>query len=405
MKLLFLLTQDLESPSGLGRYWPLAREMARLGYIVTVAALHSNYQALPRKCFKQDGVNIRYVAPMHVRKQGNIKSYYSTPRLLLLAARATWMLSWAALSVPSDIIHICKPHPMNGVAGLLGKFLRGRQVYLDCDDIEAQSNRFGTGWQKRGVAFFERWLPNHVHFITTHTQYNLSLLEAGGIPPERIYYISNGVDRQRFAHPDPRRVAALRNELGLDGKKVIAFIGSLSLTGHAVDLLLKAFVAINETYPESILLVVGGGEDYEALCSQARDLGIGNATIFRGRVSPEEVSLYYHLSDVSVDPVRDDAAARGRSPLKLFESWACGVPFVSGDLGDRKILIGDPPAGLLTQPGDPDSLAKAILKVLQNPKLATSFRQRGYDRVQDYYWEKLACKLDLIYQRNFRSPS
>ena len=34
MRIIFLLTQDLESPSGLGRYWPLAKELARLGVVV-----------------------------------------------------------------------------------------------------------------------------------------------------------------------------------------------------------------------------------------------------------------------------------------------------------------------------------------------------------------------------------
>ena len=399
MKVLFLLTQDLESPGGLGRYWPLARELARLGHTVTVAALHSNYEALPRKRFMQAGVNIWYVAPMHVRKRGNIKSYYSTPALLWVLARATWALSWVALSIPADIIHIGKPHPMNGLAGLLGQYLRGRRVYLDCDDIEGDVNRFGARWQKWIMVSFERWLPRRVHYITTHSYFIRSRLQANGIPSERIYYISNGVDRQRFVPPDLQKVAGLRGELGLDGKKVIAYVGSLSLAAHPVDLLLKAFVAIRQAQPESILLVVGGGEDYEGLRYQAQILGIASSTIFIGRVSPKDVSLFYYVSDVSVDPVYDDNVARGRSPLKLFESWACGVPFVSADVGDRRLLLGEPPAGLLASPGDPLSLAETILKILNDQDLAQTLSKRGLERVKTYFWDQLAVKLDEIYRR------
>jgi glycosyltransferase involved in cell wall biosynthesis len=401
MKILYLLTQDLESPSGLGRYWPLAREMAHLGNDVTVAALHSNYGELTYKRFKRDGVNIWYVAPMHVRKQGSIKKYYSTPRLLWIAARATWGLSRAALSLSADIIHICKPHPMNGVAGIIGRYFRGRQIYLDCDDYETQSNRFGAGWQKIGVSIFERWLPHHVHIITTHSEFLLSRLRADGIPPERIFYVPNGVDRQRFVPPDPQDVVVLRKKLGLEGKEVIAFIGSLSLAGHPVNLLLKAFVNIHKMRPESILMLVGGGEDFDELQSQAKSLGIGDATIFCGRVLPEDVRMYYFLSNVSVDPVYDDGAARGRSPLKLFESWACGVPFVSADVGDRRNLLGDPPAGLLAQPGDPISLAEMVLRVLNNQALAQSLKQRGLERVKFYFWDELAVKMNSIYQRKY----
>jgi hypothetical protein len=74
MKVLFLLTQDLESPSGLGRYFPLAREMALLGHQVTIAALHPDYQSLKIHRFDVEGVHVWYVAPMHVRKHGNVKS-------------------------------------------------------------------------------------------------------------------------------------------------------------------------------------------------------------------------------------------------------------------------------------------------------------------------------------------
>ena len=49
MRIHFLLTQDLESPSGLGRYFPMARELVRLGHQVTISALHSDYANLKHK--------------------------------------------------------------------------------------------------------------------------------------------------------------------------------------------------------------------------------------------------------------------------------------------------------------------------------------------------------------------
>jgi glycogen(starch) synthase len=120
---------------------------------------------------------------------------------------------------------------------------------------------------------------------------------------------------------------------------------------------------------------------------------------FCGRVPPGQVPLYYYLADVGVDPVHDDDAARGRSPLKLFESWVCGVPFVTADVGDRRLLLGDPPAGMLARPGDAGALAQAILAVLENPDLSQTLRQRGLARVPDYYWDHLAEELDGIYRK------
>ncbi len=402
MKVLFLLTQDLESPSGLGRYYPLARELARLGHQVTIAGLHPDYQSLENHHFELDRVHVWYVAPMHVHKIGNVKSYYPASKLLFLAAQATWQLSRAGSSIPADIVHIGKPHPMNSLAGLIAKYMRGRQVYLDCDDSETGAGHFTSRWQKWGVKFFEEKIPFWVDFITTNTHFNRDRIVGSGVSPQRVFYLSNGVDRTRFIPPATETLQELRNRLGLKGKKVVLFIGSLSRPSHPVDLLLEAFKQVSLVEPLARLLLVGGGDDYDCLVTQVQQMGLSDVVLLPGRVSPDKVVLYYHLADVSVDPVHNDNAARGRSPLKLFESWACGVPFVSADVGDRRMLLGSPPAGLLARPDDAESLADAIHQILADPGMAETFRQRGLERVRSYYWDQLARELDAIYQRNFR---
>jgi len=398
-RILFLLTQDLESPSGLGRYWPLARALAGHGYLVRIAALHPNWQGLSDRRYERDGVTVEYVAPMHVRKSGSQKQYYSSLGLLWVALRGTFALCRAVLRGSVDIIYICKPHPMNSLAGLLGRILRKGVLFLDCDDYEAGSNRFGAGWQQATVAFFERRMPRLVRLVTTNTHFMESKLIAWGTPAQHLVYLPNGVDHTRFGKSDPNEAARLRIHLGLEGKRVILYAGSLSLPSHPIDLLLEAFVQVHQSHPETALLVVGGGEDYPNLVEQAQTLGINQVTVFTGRVAPDRVPDYYALAEVSVDPVHDNDAARGRLPLKLFESWACGVPFVTCAVGDRQSLIGQPPAGMLTEKaGDPGSLAQAILQILDSPDLATWLRKRGLERVEEYTWERLATHLQKAYQ-------
>lgn len=398
MRILFLLTQDLESPSGLGRYWPMARQLAQRGHTVQIAALHSNYATLSPRRFARDGVLVNYVAPMHVRKQGSLKSYYAAPALLAVTARATLALAWAAMTAPADIIHIAKPHPMNSLAGLLAGVLRGRRVFLDCDDWEVGVGNFTSGWQRAIVAWFENRVPFAVERITTNTHFTRQRLLESGVSDHKISYISNGVEKDRFPPADPARLEALRREISLQGRPVIGFVGSLSRPGHPIELLLRAFARLRESIPQATLLIVGGGDDLPHLQTLANQMGIGATVTFTGRIPPQEISLFYRLADVQVDPVLDDAAARGRSPLKLFESWACGVPFVSADVGDRSLLLGNPPAGMLAQPGDADSLASVLLEVIQNPALSAQFVQRGFQQVEKYYWDTIAQQLDQVYR-------
>ncbi len=398
LKILFLLTQDLESPSGLGRYYPLAKGLVRLGHHVTIAALHSDFSSLTRPRQSIGGVHVHYVAPMHVRKRGSEKSYYPAGRLLSVAAAGTFRLAEEALSTPADLIHIGKPHPMNGAAGLAGRLRREIPVLLDCDDYEAGSGHFSGSWQRAGVAFFERWVPRFAARVTTNTHFMRGQLMQWGVPADRIAYLPNGVDLERFAPPDPQAVGALRQDLGLADKPVVVYIGSLSRPSHPVDLLLRAFKLVNQALPQAALLIVGGGEEHVRLVQMSAEMGLEEQVRFIGRVPPGEVGLYYALAQVSVDPVYDDPAARGRCPLKLFESWATGVPFVTADVGDRSALAGSPPAAVLAQPGDPESLAKAILAVLQDRELAEDLARRGAERVRDYTWQRLSRQASDLYR-------
>lgn len=398
MRITFLLTQSLESPSGLGRYWPLAKELARLGHQVTILALHHNYPALIRRHYVKEGVTVYYVGQMHVRKTGNQKFYFNTLQLLWISFWSILHLMWAALRVPTDVYHLGKPHPMNGLAVLLPYFLKRKPVYLDCDDYEAASNRFGGEWQRRIVAFFENNLPRLARGITVNTHFMAERLVSLGYPIERIVYVPNGVDRERFFMQKNEEVFQdLCDALDLCGRKIVLYMGSMSLASHAVDLLLESFACVMKAEPLAVLLLVGGGEDYETLRNSASALGLAGAVRFVGRVSPEQVPVYYQLADISVDPVRDTFAERARSPLKLFESWESGVPFVTADVGDRRRILGLPQAGGLAVPGDKSSLAEVILSLLVDEAKCQHLQQLGWQRIEAFYWNRLVSKFSEVY--------
>lgn len=398
MRIVFLLSQDLESPSGLGRYWPLGKELRQLGHDVTILALHPNYRALQpqAKDFIQEGVHVRYVGQMHVRKEGNQKSYFNQVHLLYVVVLGTLQLARAALRVRGDAYHVGKPHPMNGLAGLIASRLRRKPLYLDCDDFEAASNLFRSQWQARVVAFFERALPCASVGTTTNTRFMAGKLLDLGVPDDRVVYVPNGVERSRFCLARDDAVASIRDDLDLQARKVVLYLGSMSLTNHAVDLLLEAFAIVLRNQQRAVLLMVGGGEDYDVLRRQARALNLGGAVRFVGRVVPAMAPVYYRLADVSVDPVRDDLASRARSPLKVMESLVSATPVVTGDVGDRRQLLAAG-GGLLVSPGDATALAGALLRVLRDETLRDRLSAESRAVGERHYWDQLVFDFAKIY--------
>ncbi len=398
MRILMLATQDLESPSGVGRYYPLARELAQRGHRVWFVGLHPDFNNLAEKEFTLDGIQVIYAAQMHVQKSGSQKTYYSSAHLIQRATSATWALYKAARSVPAEILHIMKPHPMNSLAARAAQGNPIRKVLLDCDDQETAS-RFSGRWQRAGVAFFENHTPEWVDHITYHNSELEKFLLNRGIAPTKMSYLPNGVDLERMQIPHENEVRRLRSELGLDNLRVIAFVGSLSLTSHPINLLFEAVNLAQQAYPTIHLLVVGGGDDYEHLQQLARTMGISGRITFTGRIPHQETPLYYRLAEVVVDPVYDNQAGRTRLPIKLFESWALEVPFLTGDVGDRRLVLGDPPAGGLVPAGSAQALADEIMQLLDNKDLARQFCKRGVERRTIYDWRVLAQEMESIYHR------
>jgi glycosyltransferase involved in cell wall biosynthesis len=230
-----------------------------------------------------------------------------------------------------------------------------------------------------------------------NTRFTQERNAALGFPADKIVYVPNGVDRDRFAKVDPAKAQALRRELGLESKKVVAYVGSMSLVNHPVDLLLEAFAIVRRRCDDAVLILVGGGEDYDFLRRRAEELGSGEAAIFVGRVRPEAAPYYLAMADVSADPVHDDLTARARSPLKLFESMAVGTPVVTGDVGDRRNILGDGKAGLLVEAGDAQALAEGILAILEDSDLAHAAQEAALRLREKYYWHVLVRDFVKVY--------
>jgi glycosyltransferase involved in cell wall biosynthesis len=392
----FLLNQGLAGAGFIGRYFPLAKELVKLGHQVRLLAPHPAFSSVTQPHFWRDGVEVYYVGQMHVRKVGSRKTYMSQRELLKVVATTTWRMFRFAAKLPTDVYQICKAQPINGLAAVLAHcFHLRRPIFVDSDDYETEFSHYSATWQRYVVNGFEKALPRLARGVTAQTRFNVERNISYGVPAHRVLYVPNGVDRERFAEVDESDVRLLRTELGLDACKVVVYVGNLSLATHPVDLLLEAFAQVCQQERGVRLLIVGGGKDYDAVRAQVVKDGLSDGVRFTGRICPERVPAFYRLADVSVEPVRDDVVARARSPIKVFESMAVGTPVVAGDVGDRRKLLGD--AGMLVPAGDSDALAQGLLAVLQDNGARQQMAKAALVRRERYYWDVLVHDFVKVY--------
>jgi glycosyltransferase involved in cell wall biosynthesis len=156
-----------------------------------------------------------------------------------------------------------------------------------------------------------------------------------GAAPERARVLRTGVDLARFT-PD-RDGAGVRHELGIEpGDLVLFFMGWIyDFSG------LREVAATLDGAPPSVrLLIVGDGDDYQALCD-LRDAGLGDRLILTGRVPYRRIPELLAAADVCLLPFHTVPATEHIVPIKLYEYMAGGKPVVASPLPGVRRDVGE----------------------------------------------------------------
>lgn len=389
MQIVFLGTSGIDDASPRGRWLPIARELVRAGHRVDLALLHPTYDVLSPHRSTIEGVQVAHVGQMHVYGYPGHRRYFGPLKLLQVSLSGSLALARHTIGLRPDAIHIMKPQPINGLAGVLAARVLKRPFYIDCDDYEAAANRFSGAWQRRLVQWWEDHLPPKAQGVSVNTRFLYERCRQLGVVEQRIVYVPNGVDVARMPRVSDTMIHQLRDRLGLGDAPIIVYLGAMSTIAHGVDLLIDAFATVRHLLPQARLLMVGDGDDRVMLETHARTLGINDAIRWVGRVAPNETAVYLASAQCSVDPVHDSPGARARSPLKIVESLAQGVPVVTSDVGDRSEMLGGGSAGLLVSPGNAQALALALLRVLTEPELRARLASGARERAAAYEWRRL----------------
>lgn len=205
----------------------------------------------------------------------------------------------------------------------------------------------------------DRWsLPKADRVVTVCEAFAIGLVSMG-VPRERIHVQHNSI------RPEPPATAletqALRTKLGLDeGEHMILAVGRLSKEKAHIDLL-RAFEKLIDTHPDikARLVIVGDGPERGPLNEAAASLGIQDRVVFAGQSS--NVGVYYAAADVLVNPSHSEG-----SPYVLLEAMAAGLPIVASEVGGVPEMVQNNETALLVPAGDPQAMADAIVRVLNN---------------------------------------
>ncbi|MPZ48536.1 MAG: glycosyltransferase [Dehalococcoidia bacterium] len=243
---------------------------------------------------------------------------------------------------------------------------------------------------------FHHWLTRHalahadaitatgLHLATETTRY-----APRGTPVTVVPY---GVEMERFALTTARPA---RDE-------VVFGTASRLSPEKGIRYLIEAFALLRARYGDKVRLVIAGdttpapgGPDRRALEGLAEQLGVAGMVEFRGWVDHESLPAFLGELDVFVLPSIYEGFG-----VAALEASAMALPVVASNVHGIPDVVRDGATGLLVPPKDPQALADACARLVDDPALRQNLGSSGRAYTGEHYdWRQNAVQMERVYER------
>ncbi len=363
------------------RMLPMAQALVRRGHRVQISAPPIQNPQDAGRYDDFDGVGVWHTPLPQLPTPANVAAY-------------VWLLLRPVLADRPDILHLFKPKGYSGLAALAAQVIWPRlPLVVDTDDWEGRG-----GWNdlldyppyaRALFAWQERDLPRRADAVSVASRTLQTQIWGVGVPPERVFYLPNGIASLHPALPVPTAdrsptLLLYTRFWEFDVRDVIAML-----------------VPLCQAYPTLRLRVVGKGERGEErdLMKWAARAGVAKHIDNVGWAEPDDIPALLASADIALVPMDDTLINRARCSVKLLELMAAGVPVVAGRVGEVAEYIEHERSGLLVAPGRPAEMARATLWLLHNESLRAQLGTAAHERAERFHWDRLVEVAEQTYAK------
>ena len=208
-------------------------------------------------------------------------------------------------------------------------------------------------------------------------------------PPPSV--IPNGVSCRvtEYEAFEARRELEIASEAAL-----VVHVGNIRPhKGHGT--LIRAAASIKAARPDVVMVSIGAEKnpgDLERVRREAAELGVGETIRFLGR--RRDALRFVAAADVFLNPSDVEGL-----PLAVLEAMALGTPVVATSVGGVPSVVKDNETGLLVAPSEPESLARATLRLLADSEVAEKLAGAAREVVERAYsLEAMVLAQEAVYR-------
>jgi glycosyltransferase involved in cell wall biosynthesis len=288
-----------------------------------------------------------------------------------------------ARSLHPDVIHF---HSESEGAALAQRFDCAKVLSYDYFAFRRGKKNLLHPLYRRALGKFTCLMPVSEYCLRESAAY-------WSLKPERLQVVYNGVSLQQF-FPDSAAGRAQRLRAGIRHDEfVLLYVGRVCHQ-KGTDLLIEAAAQLRSEGRKVRAVVAGpigqfGNDGGSDLTARLEEIG----GIYLGAVDESILPAVYNLCDAFVMPTR----TYEMFGMAAIEAQACGKPVVCSNHGGLPEVISSE-SGLLFNPGDADSLAGSLRRLMEDASLRHCLAQSAVRNARRFSWESIVSRLDTLYK-------
>lgn len=208
----------------------------------------------------------------------------------------------------------------------------------------------------------------------------------------QVKTIANGSDIELFS-PDKRKENTYPNH---QGKFKVVWAGTTYFKWHGVEKIYEIAKAVYEKDKDIVFVIVGHKIDDKMMLSKNGNI------LFLGPKEYLDMPSYLASADVGLCLYYEEEFGSKfyRSPLKLFDYMASGIPVVATKIGQIAEVVKDGQSGFLIEKNDIGDVVEKILFLKNNPKTAKDMGKKGREAVENYYnWQRVGEETEAVFKQ------
>jgi glycosyltransferase involved in cell wall biosynthesis len=357
----------------------LARELRRRGYHVEFV---TNRWPGMGETGEVEGFSVQRVEPGRWRKHREFRLWFNLCRYVWQRRR------------DFDILHSHGAYYTCAIVGPLGRLTGLKSLVkasLANDDLQ--------DLKRPVIGYLHRQMLRRVDAYVGISQDLVQEFRAGGLSPEKIHHLPNGVDTELFQPCPPDRQAVVRDKLGLpSGQPVVLYVGVLDQRKN-IEWLAEQWVKHRAFGTDGLLLAVGPqSRDDPAgiLRGRLAALSRSNPGLFALRDFSHDIGLYYQCANALILPSLKEGL-----PNVVLEAMASGLPCVAARASGSRELIMEGETGFTYAHGDVAEMARALQSCLSaaGQEMGSKARRHAEER---YSIQAIADRYVVLYGQLMR---